>query len=206
MKHISLPGMLIITICASAFPLQSSSQISISGLPCVVAGGSTGYLYTVTGKVESNDEMEWKVYGGNFVSNNATTLKATIGSMPEIRVVWTAGQSTGSITCSSKLRGSTEFKVKIVSLLNSISSDKKTVKSGTIVTLTGSKPGAGDCSPLIEIWWEKAASEKGPFERIMDALEPDLGNTSITQKSYFRRVLSISCDVFYSNIIMVDIQ
>src|SRR6185437_7517643 len=198
LKRIIIPGLVIFSSAVRA-------QVSISGTSCVVAGGTTGYQYTISGAWQVTDNVTWTISGGVIAGTNNTSKSGTSSSIgPSINVVWNPGASGANIQLSESRLGNASLGVTGITVTNTLTPSSQNVNYGSSVTITGGGPSAG-CSPTYNFWWESSSSSSGPFTTTGGSGQ-SLTVNPCTQSLYYRRALSINGDAIYTNIVSVTIN
>jgi len=198
---------LLVVTLFSCYVGIGQPKVTISGTTCVASGGTTGYQYQLSGTIQNDDLLTWKITGGVFSNNGTPSLSGTISNIgTSVRVIWNKGITTGKLKVTNNRLGSFEQDITISKFDNVISINSGIIRIGSNVTINGTSSSSLSCVPLNTIWWESATVSNGPFNTIDNAIDKNLTISSISQKRYYRRVLSINGDVYYSNIILLDPQ
>ncbi|HLZ86163.1 MAG TPA: DUF6443 domain-containing protein, partial [Puia sp.] len=192
-------------VLALFFSVTGSAQVSISGTNCVVAGGTIGYQYTISGAWQQTDNVTWTIVGGVIAGTNNTSKSGTVSTIgPSISVTWNPGATGAQVQLYESRLGSNTMNVTVTTFTNTLTPASQAVSYGSTVTISGGGAGTG-CSPSYGYSWESASASTGPFSPINGAAGQDLTINSFTQPAYYRRALSFNADVVYSNTVSVTI-
>ncbi|HVZ56091.1 MAG TPA: hypothetical protein VG870_05485 [Chitinophagaceae bacterium] len=182
------------------------SQISVVGADCALGGGTTGYLYSATGNIDSGEVLTWKVSGGIVAGSPSLSATSINAAGTQIRVVWSRQVSKGSVSVTSQHLGTYTLNVTVGSLNNTLPSLTSQPSKGGMVTLGTGTLVSASCQVLFDCWWEVGPTQNGPFEPLDGQKGTSLYLANCTQTQYYRRVISYNSDVMYSNPILVDPQ
>ena len=95
--------------------------LSITGPACVLAGGTNGVVYFISGKTQPDDNIAWQIKGGSIVGSGKNTVSGTLtGLGSQIRVIWTTGIKEGIIQVNSSRLGKAQLRVSVVTIVNQI--------------------------------------------------------------------------------------
>lgn len=135
--------------------------LSITGPACVIAGGTNGVVYFISGKTRPDDNIAWQVTGGLIVGRGKSTVSGSLSGLgSQIRVIWTAGIKEGVIQINSSRLGKAQLRVSVVTIVNQITSGVLYAVRNNSFTITGSGPD-NSCSANYSYWWEAADSVDG---------------------------------------------
>jgi len=193
--------------CAFFNSFANNLAISINGPACTVAGGSNGVSYTVSGATQLTDNLKWVVTGGIIVATKSSSLSGTIAAIgTQVRIIWTPGAISTSITVTDNAASTANLNVTAIVISNIITSASSASVRGSSVTLQGGGPSILSCQPLYSYWWEVSDSSSGPFIAINGAAGQNLQIDSTKKKGFFRRAIAANGDVFYSNVIFINVS
>ena len=195
-NHIRKVGFAVACLLLS---FQGMAQLSISGSNCVVAGGITGFQYTISGSYTGATTLTWTITGGVIAGTGNTTRTGTVGAFgPSIRVVWNQNASSASIQAvTSNPSGSSTKSVTVITIANTVSPSSQLVNYYSSASITGGAPNSTSCTPTYSYWWETSSSSSGPFTTVSGATSQNLTINPVTQKAYYRRVLSFNGGLKY---------
>ncbi len=195
---------LVVLISASVI---ARAQVSISGPTCVVAGGTAGYQYTLSGSFNQNTSIQWCVTGGIIVQNGQTCRTGTFGSIgASVRIVWTPGQSTYRVNAVTG-RGNAQRNVTVVSIAQTATPASQNVAYNGSFTITGGGPSSTACTPTYTYSWEYATAAAGPFTALTGNTKDYTSTATFIGTRYYRRRTNFnSTDVLYTPIVSVTIQ
>lgn len=195
--------MSLLAVMISATVL-ANAQLSITGANCVMAGGTTGYQYTISGAWQPQYTLTWTITGGVIAGSGNTSRSGTIASIgPLVRIVWNQNASSASVQATVTNLGSNTKTVTVITVANTVSPSSQTVAYNSSATITGGSPNGTSCTPSY--WWESAANSGGPFTLVSGATGQNLTINPVTQTAYYRRVLSFNGDNVYSPVASVII-
>jgi hypothetical protein len=202
-------SLLLILFIISSFSVQSIAQnqiISITGPSCVLAGGSNGVNYSISGTEQGNDNITWQVSGGVIVGKGIAMASGAFSALGrDIRVIWNQVSKSGTVKVTSKSSGVAMLQVSVITILNKIDSTVHAVSKNSSLNINGDGPDI-ICNTSYTYWWEFSDSLMGPFVQIDGSNSRNLIRDSLKTSGFYRRVLSVNGDNIYSNVIYVQVK
>jgi RHS repeat-associated protein len=200
--------MAFLSLAFSNIFITVSATISISGPTCVVAGGTTGYTYTLSGTWTTGNVATWTVNGGIITANSSSQYSGTLpGAAMSVHVIWNQN-ATGAyiqLAVTTQTPNPYTLNVTVITIPATLTPASQSVNYGSALTLTGGAPTSG-CSPTYSFWWESSSSSSGPFNTISGQTGQNLTVNPAVQKTYYRRASSFNGDVVYTNVALIDIN
>ncbi|HMH35086.1 MAG TPA: hypothetical protein VK543_18750 [Puia sp.] len=188
-------------------PFVGYSQMAVNGPDCAIAAGVSGVSYSVSGDIQTTDQMTWKITGGVLVSGGSATISGIVSSIGrQVRIIWSPKVASGQIDVVNSRLGSATFSVNIITMDTAIGSAVSLVNPNSPISFTGGMPSDTTCTSSYSYWWEVSDNLNGPFIRVVGEFSHNLTISSLIKKSFYRRVINVNGDNFYSNVMMVDID
>jgi hypothetical protein len=190
------------------------SQISISGPTCGSAAGPNS-IYTINGNYTSNTYIEWCVTGGTIINASSCHSGQVSQIGTSITVQWDAQASSGqiSLTTFTGEGDATPLNVTLQAISHAeedIISQDQLLNYVTLPATLTSQTNTGDVGGCggntLAYLWEFSTSLSGPFTPT-GVISPSYPFwTALQQTTFFRRrVTSYFGEVYYSNIIKIEI-
>jgi len=199
---------LMITCFSACFCNGTTAQnkmLSINGPLCVLAGGSNGVYYSISGNLQDNDNISWEISGGDIVGKGSNINSGTVSVIgKDVRVIWNRASKAGTIKVTSRVYGVTTLQINIVTIFNRIDSVAHAVPRFSSIRINGDGPDIS-CNTAYTYWWEVSDSADGPFIQVERSNTKNLIKDSIKNNGFYRRVLSVNGDNIYSNVIYIKI-
>jgi RHS repeat-associated protein len=204
-QHIAAGILLILFLLLSN--ASAKSQVTISGPTCVVAGGTTGYQYTLSGTYTSTSPVQWCVTGGVIAGTSNTCKSGTIASIGLfIRVVWNPGITSGSVQLTVTGSGSATRNITNITIANTATPVSQVRNFNQSFTITGGGASSTACVPTYTYQWEWATASGGPFTAISGATSQSYTSTAnFTSTRFYRRKLTFNGDIQYTPVASVNI-
>ncbi|HVZ56090.1 MAG TPA: hypothetical protein VG870_05480, partial [Chitinophagaceae bacterium] len=192
-------GMLAANWCAA-------QTFSISGSTCVVAGGTLGYVYTLSGSYQSTDNLTWTVTGGTITPSGGTSKSGTVAQIGiQLKVIWDVGTSTsGTIQCYDSRLGTKSLSVTKITIATTATPSSQSVGYGTSATITGGGPNSSACSPAYSFRWESGPTSSGPFNSL-GVTSQNLTVSPVQQSAYYRRGTSFNGETVYTPVVSISV-